>query len=185
LTDFPMHFRPIARAALAAAACLLAAASGRTFAGEVQRLRDVSYLEPGRTEKLDLYLPERVPDDPPSPAVVWIHGGNWIGGEKGEGRAQSICGTLAGAGYVCASVDYRIGPGAWPTNLFDCKNAVRFLRARAADYHVDPDRIAVMGGSAGGHLALMVGLTSGNVVMLPSVGTLPAMRTGSSWSMRK
>ena len=53
---------------------------------------------------------------------------------------------LSEAGYVCASINYRLGDGAWPTNLLDCKNAVRFLRTHAAEYHLDPNRIVVMAG---------------------------------------
>jgi acetyl esterase/lipase len=62
---------------------------------------------------------------------------------------------------VAVSIDYKLGKDAWPQNLFDCKDAVRFLRVHAGEYRVDPDRIAVAGGSAGGHLALMVGFTAG------------------------
>jgi acetyl esterase/lipase len=86
---------------------------------------------------------------------------------KGEQRAQEICGTLAAAGYVAVSIDYRLGNRSWPQNLLDCKNAVRFLRAKAAEYHLDPNRIAVAGGSAGGHLALMVGFTTGMAGLEP------------------
>jgi acetyl esterase/lipase len=123
-------------------------------------LTDVAFLAPGRAEKLDIYLPSRPAGEKLSPAVVWIHGGGWTGGTKNEARAKEICTTLANAGYVALNVDYRLGNGAWPMNLHDCKNAVRFLRRHAAEYHVDPDRIGVAGGSAGGHLALMVGFTS-------------------------
>ena len=164
-----MNPHPSFSASIPAAIAFLAVLAGaRIEAGEVRTVRDVSYLEAGRSEKLDLYLPERDPGDPPSPAVVWIHGGGWMEGTKGEDRAKSVCGTLAAAGYVCASIDYRLGPGSWPVNLFDCKNAVRFLRVHAADYHVDPDRVAVMGGSAGGHLALMAGLTADEPGLEPS-----------------
>lgn len=135
---------------------------------DVSIIKDVGYLEPGRTETLDLYLPERTLLDPPAPAVLWIHGGGWMVGTKGETRAQKVCGTLAAAGYVCASVDYRLGEGSWPGNLYDCKNAIRFLRVHAADYHIDPKRLAVLGGSAGGHLALMVGFTTGEPGFEPS-----------------
>jgi beta-galactosidase len=152
---------------LAAAAATAAYFVGDGLPAEGQTLQNVTYLEAGRSEKLDVYLPARAPDDPASPAVVWIHGGGWTGGSKGEARARNVCGTLAAAGYVCASIDYKLGPGSWPTNLLDCKNAVRFLRAHAADYHIDADRIAVMGGSAGGHLALMVGLTPGVAALEP------------------
>jgi beta-galactosidase len=131
-------------------------------------IKDVAYLGANRNEKLDIYLPERESADPSSPGIVWIHGGGWIGGTKNEARAANICGALAKRGYVCVSIDYKLGDGAWPTNLFDCKNAVRFLRAHASEYNVDPDRIAVMGGSAGGHLALMVGLTTSDKQLEPT-----------------
>ena len=114
-------------------------------------VKDVTFLAPDRAEKLDVYLPTALPAGTLAPAVVWIHGGGWTGGTKNETRAAEICGTLAAAGYVAVSIDYRLGDGAWPTNLHDCKNAVRFLRAHAAEYHIDPKRIAVAGGSAGGH----------------------------------
>ena len=127
----------------------------------VRVTKDVSFLASGRAEKLDVYQPAPRADGRRHPALVWIHGGGWTGGTKNEARADNICRTAAAAGYVAVSIDYRLGDGAWPTNLFDCKNAVRFLRASAARYSIDPDRIAVAGGSAGGHLALMVALTAG------------------------
>jgi len=158
----------VAMAPAGGEAVRLHSTSPSTLPAGVRLIENVPYLEPGRKEKLDLYLPPRNPGDPPSPAVVWIHGGGWTGGTKSEARARSVCGTLAAAGYVCASVEYRLGEGAWPTNLYDCKNGVRFLRAHAAEYHVDPARVAVMGGSAGGHLALMVGLTTGEPGLEPT-----------------
>jgi acetyl esterase/lipase len=129
---------------------------------------NVAYLAPDRAEKLDVYLPEGRAAGVKSPALVWIHGGSWIGGDKGEARAKEICGTLVGAGYVAVSINYKLGRGAWPQNLLDCKNAVRFLRAHAEEYGIDPDRIAVGGGSAGGHLALMVGFTMGQTELEPT-----------------
>lgn len=138
---------------------LLPAVLAADPAGVPRVVTDVTYLAPDRAEKLDLYLPAPPAAGNLSPAVVWIHGGGWTGGVKSEGRAKEICTTLAKAGYVAVSVEYRLGDGAWPTNLYDCKNGVRFLRAHAAEYHLDPERIAVAGGSAGGHLSLMVGFT--------------------------
>jgi len=140
---------------LAAGPLMHAADSG------VRVMPDVTFLAPDRAEKLDLYLPVAPAGGQLAPAVVWIHGGGWTGGTKNEARAKEICRTLAEAGYVAVSIDYKLGDGAWPQNLFDCKDAVRFLRARAREYGIDPERIAVAGGSAGGHLALMVGLTAG------------------------
>lgn len=129
---------------------------------------DIAYLGPKRAEKLDIYLPVGRPTDKRSPALIWIHGGAWKGGSKSEGRGRQICTLAANAGYVAVSIDYKLGPGAWPLNLQDCKNAVRFLRARAGEYQIDPERIAVAGGSAGGHLALMVGLTGDDPKWAPA-----------------
>lgn len=123
--------------------------------------QDVPYLDAERLEKLDLYLPADRPKDARSPAVVMIHGGGWTGGDKAEGRSFNICTTLAKAGYVCISINYILTRGeCWPTDVRDCKNAVRFLRANAEKYGVDVDHIGVIGGSAGGHLALMVAYTN-------------------------
>lgn len=123
--------------------------------------QDVAYLPPERHEKLDLYLPQNRAAAVRSPAVLIIHGGGWSGGDKAAGREFNIGTNLAKAGYVCASVNYMMQEGQrWPTNLYDCKNAVRFLRKNADKYQIDVDHIGVIGGSAGGHLALMVGYTT-------------------------
>jgi acetyl esterase/lipase len=129
---------------------------------EVRMEQDIPYLGTGRTEKIDLYLPAQPNTGRRFPGIVIIHGGGWTGGEKRAAREQNIGTNLAKNGYVCVSIDYRLaakGRPTWPQNLYDCKTAVRWLRANAEKYHVDPDHIGVIGGSAGGHLALMVGLT--------------------------
>lgn len=123
--------------------------------------QNVQYLSPERTERLDLYLPTDRDKSVRSPAVVIIHGGGWTGGDKAGGREFNIGTTLAKAGYVCASVNYSLAAdNRWPADLIDCKNAVRFLRAKAERYGVDKEHIGVIGGSAGGHLSLMVAYTS-------------------------
>ena len=126
----------------------------------VKVVSDVSYLSAERTEKLDLYLPAERQPDIRSPAMVIIHGGGWSGGDKAAAREKQIGPALATAGCVCVSINYRLGALSWPVNLHDCKNAVRYLRVHADKLQVDPKRIAVMGGSAGGHLALMVAYTT-------------------------
>ena len=130
--------------------------------------RDITYLAPGRKEKLDLYQPlSRSPEDR-SPAVVIIHGGGWVGGDKGADREFVTGTTLAKAGYVCVSIEYwKQADKRWPTNLQDCKNAVRWLRVNSGRLKIDPARIGVIGGSAGGHLALMVAYTAGNAELDP------------------
>jgi acetyl esterase/lipase len=143
---------------------LLFGFAGIARAEGVRVVADVSYLGPGSNLKLDLYLPAPDPNHSLHPALVWIHGNNQ---NKATGRARDFCGILAAAGYVCASADY--GP-QWDRlgNILDCKNAVRFLRAHAADYQIDPARLAVVGGSMGGYLALMVGLTEGKAKFEPA-----------------
>jgi len=126
------------------------------------RLSDVAFLGVGRKEKLDLYFPmgsfrtDR-------PAVVFIHGGGFTGGDKAEYRSASVSADLCRAGYVVVSCNYVLGPkdkpGVWPQNIADCRDAVRWVRAHAKELGVNPDKIAVAGGSAGGYLALMVGLS--------------------------
>ena len=118
-----------------------------------------------------LYLPP-TQSGPPRPGVVIIHGGGWTGGDKGAKREINIGTTLANAGYVGMSINYRLqkkdGPPAWPGNLHDCKVAVRYLRAQAKELNVDPNNIGVIGGSAGGHLAAMVGLTGDDKALDPT-----------------
>jgi acetyl esterase/lipase len=129
---------------------------------EVRVEKDVAYLPPERVEKADLYLPSA--DTGKHPGIVIIHGGGWSGGDKGAAREQNIGNTLAAHGYVCLSVNYLLADPkgekpAWPQNLYDCKTAVRWLRANAERLHLDPDHIGAIGGSAGGHLATMLAVT--------------------------
>jgi acetyl esterase/lipase len=128
----------------------------------VFRLGDLTFLAPERKEKLDLYLPHGSARAD-RPAVVFIHGGGFTGGDKAEYRSASVSADLARAGYVVVSCNYVLGPktkeGVWPRNIADCREAVRWVRAHAKELGVNPDKIAVAGGSAGGYLALMVGLS--------------------------
>lgn len=109
-----------------------------------------------RSLLLDLYQPQS--SDGAAPGLVFIHGGAWKGGDKGMYRYYG--GVFARKGFVLASIDYRLSDVApFPAALEDCKCAVRWMRSHADELGVDPDRIAVAGGSAGGHLALLVGYT--------------------------
>jgi acetyl esterase/lipase len=118
--------------------------------------RDVVYGKAGDVElKLDLAKPQE--GHGPFPLVVCIHGGAWRAGSKAgyAGRLKE----LAKRGYVAASVEYRFCPlYKFPAQVEDVKCAVRFLRAHAKDYSIDPTKVAAMGDSAGGHLSLMLGL---------------------------
>lgn len=116
------------------------------------------------TLHLDLYLPENAPG--PLPVVVWIHGGAWAEGT----RHRLWIPWLPQHGYALASIDYRLSAQApFPAQLQDCKAAVRWLRAHAAEYGLDPARFAAAGDSAGGHLAAMLG-TTGDVPALEGTG---------------
>ncbi|GBD36371.1 Carboxylesterase NlhH [bacterium HR36] len=123
-----------------------------------QVLRDLAYVPNGHErQKLDLYLPKE--GARPLPLVVWIHGGGWRAGSK-EGVPLL---WLLERGYAVASVNYRLSQHApFPAQIYDCKAAIRWLRASASKYGIDPNRFGVAGGSAGGHLVALLG-TGGEV----------------------
>jgi acetyl esterase/lipase len=123
----------------------------------VKALRDLQYVEDGhQRNRLDLYLPEKT--EGRLPLIVWIHGGAWRGGSKESCPAL----PFTAKGYAVASINYRFSQHAvFPAQIEDCKAAIRWLRANAAKYHLDPDHIGVWGGSAGGHLVALLGTTSG------------------------
>ena len=123
-----------------------------------REFHDLAYIPNGtERQKLDLYLPK--PADAPSPVIVWIHGGGWIAGDKKNCPAKK----LVAKGYAAVSVGYRLSQQAiYPAQIQDCKAAIRWLRAHAAEYHLDPNRIGVWGSSAGGHLVALLG-TTGNL----------------------
>jgi acetyl esterase/lipase len=113
-------------------------------------------------QKLDLYLPESRSSDKPLPVVVWIHGGAWRAGSKAGGIGRFARFAQSGH-YASVSIGYRLTDEAiWPAQIHDCKAAIRWIRAHAGKYNLDPDRIGVWGASAGGHLVAMLG-TSGGV----------------------
>ena len=125
---------------------------------EVKVIKDIDYLGADRKEKLDLYYPAQ-PATKKLPAVIIIHGGGLVEGDKARNREINIATNLAKAGFVCASINYKLGLKSWPQHLYDCKIAVRFLRVNSNKYNIDANSIGVIGGSAGGYLAAMVGLT--------------------------
>jgi acetyl esterase/lipase len=118
--------------------------------------RNLEFARAGETPLLlDLYIPENAPK--PRPLVVWIHGGGWQSGSKDQCRAT----PMVHHGYVVASISYRLThQGSWPAQIQDCKAAIRWLRANADAYGIDPQRIGVWGSSAGGHLAALLGTTA-------------------------
>ena len=121
--------------------------------GEI--VRDVEYARIGsQSLRLDVHIP--LGDQKRRPAIVGIHGGGWRGGDKRRIRGLP---AFVRAGFVVVSINYRLSQQAqYPAAVNDCRIAVRWIRKHAGDYGVDPDRIGVLGGSAGGHLSLMVGM---------------------------
>jgi acetyl esterase/lipase len=116
--------------------------------------RDLPYVSGGHErEKLDLYLPKTKEK---TPLIIRIHGGAWLMGSKEmEGP-----GDYPSEGYAVASINYRLSQHAvFPAQIQDCKAAVRYLRANAQKYNLDPNRFGVWGPSAGGHLAALLGTT--------------------------
>ena len=119
---------------------------------------DIPYTFPGGVVKhFDLIVPPNYRNDI-STLLVWVHGGGWNSGDK---RIQNEFHRFCYRGYPMLAIEYRLSRNApYPAQLIDCKSAIRWARAHAAEYGIKADRIIVGGGSAGGHLSAMLGLTS-------------------------
>ncbi|TWU49582.1 alpha/beta hydrolase fold domain-containing protein [Rubripirellula reticaptiva] len=131
---------------------------------DVNVLRDVVFgTGGGRDLTMHIVLPKlsaSASSPGPAPAYVWIHGGGWQGGTKDGGVGQVV--PLVREGFVGATIEYRLtGEAAFPAQIEDCKCAIRYLRAHAEKYNIDPNRIAVGGSSAGGHLVALMGTSAG------------------------
>jgi acetyl esterase/lipase len=115
---------------------------------------DIPYVTAGHDRQtLDLYLPDQ---DGRYPLIIWIHGGAFRMGSKQDGVPLEYLAE----GYALASLNYRLSQHAiFPAQLEDCKTAVRWLRAHAEDYHLDPNRFVAYGPSAGGYLSAFLGVT--------------------------
>jgi acetyl esterase/lipase len=125
----------------------------------IRVLKDIAYRDGDSVAwRLDLAMPaERTAE--PQPALVIVHGGGWSGGSKRVDVFQKMMTDYAGKGYVTVNVDYRLtGEAPFPACIEDVKCVVRWLRAHAGEYHVDPDRIGAYGHSAGAHLAMMLAM---------------------------
>lgn len=121
--------------------------------------RDVTYGRGGDVDlKMDIYYPKN-PSSTPLPVVMYVHGGAWQAGDKAGGAGMPAVPELLKRGFLVTSINYRLAPQyKFPAQIEDCKCAVRFLRAKAAKYNLDPKRIGIWGGSAGGHLVALMGL---------------------------
>ena len=130
-----------------------------------KKIKDIKFTNINEHDlKLDLYLPEKTEK---SALVVWIHGGGWQKGSKKDCKLN----WLTEHGYSVASISYRLSQVAkFPAQLHDCKGAIRWLRANSSKYGFETNDIIVAGSSAGGHLAALVGTTSGNERLEGEVG---------------
>ncbi len=126
----------------------------------VEAKMDIPYADTDNPkQRLDLFLPKERKTDKPLPVVAFIHGGGWRGGDK-RGGGRMVAPYVQTGDYAGASIGYRLsGEAIWPAQIHDCKAAVRWLKAHAKEHNLDPDRIAVWGSSAGGHLVAMLGVT--------------------------
>jgi acetyl esterase/lipase len=138
-----------------------------TFQAVIQA--DLEYATVGGVSlRLDLYTPSGAPTG--LPTLLYLHGGGWAVGDKSDAAVERLL-PLVAHGFAVASANYRLVPSVtYPAPVHDVKAAVRWLRANAGEYGLDPDRIALGGASAGGHLASLAALTTGDAALEGDVG---------------
>ena len=134
------------------------------------KIADLNYANDALvSHRLDLYIPDGA--TAPLPVIVWVHGGGWSIGSK-ELTADAFQLRYPRNGYALVSINYRLsGQAIFPAQIYDSKAAIRWIRANAAQYNLDPTRIGVWGSSAGGHLAALLGTSNDVVDMEGIVGT--------------
>jgi acetyl esterase/lipase len=121
-----------------------------------RKFLDVKYGDIFPAQTLDLFLLDE--GEGPFPLLVHIHGGGFAIGDKRDGHIEKLLDSIK-MGYAFASINYRLsGEAIFPAAVLDCRKAIRFIKANAAEYSVIPDRIAVIGGSAGGNLCAMLAM---------------------------
>lgn len=119
---------------------------------------DRPYAVQSQVQKLDIYLPNK--SEGPFPVIATFHGGAWMHGDKGDIKNLHFLEGLK-RGYAVVCVNYRLsGEAQFPCQIYDCKAAIRYIRANAAAYYFDADHIAVWGASAGAHLAALLGTSA-------------------------
>jgi acetyl esterase/lipase len=130
----------------------------KEFTSDIVERKNLAYVtQGGPSQTLDLYAPKKAKQ---VPLIVWIHGGAFLFGSKEGFPVEPVPLHLLLEGYAVASINYRLSPEAvFPAQLEDCKAAIRWLRAHADEFGIDPNRIGVWGASAGGNLAALVGTT--------------------------
>jgi acetyl esterase/lipase len=133
-------------------------AFSRSRLGTVER--DILYCTDGGVQlHLDMYYPQEM--SKPAPGIVYLHGGSWSAGSKSDGVGLTEAHELLSRGYLVTSIDYRHAPEwKFPAQIQDAKCAIRFLRANAARFNLDPAHIGALGHSAGGHTIAPLGMAS-------------------------
>ncbi len=155
--------------------------SRHDFAGDVVGIGDVTYATRFgfRPLALDLYLPPPdAGDGPARPLLVYVHGGAWVTGTRRTGGAvadfPSVLAAVAARGYVVAAIEYRLRNEArFPAAIQDVKDALRFLRRNASRFGLDPARVGIFGGSAGGHLSALAATSCGVAALEADPGEQP------------
>ncbi|PTX97342.1 hypothetical protein DB346_20265 [Verrucomicrobia bacterium LW23] len=163
-----VYGKPVPSAAAAPLQPMGDGAGAESYPAIAPTLKDVTFLSADRPHKMDIYLPDKaVTANTKLPAVVVIHGGGWSGGKKIWGFPVEFAKRAVPAGYAVFCPDYQLNEFAekngkkvstkkgGPQNIYDCLDAISWVRENAATYGVDPDRISVAGDSAGGQLAML------------------------------
>ena len=155
------------------------------FPGGVKAYRDIVYQQlPGyRPQIVDIYVPAT---PGPHPLILYIHGGGWVGGHTRHSGALAdfprVLASLAAEGFTVASLEYRLADEArFPAQLQDSNAALRFLRANAAQYKIDPSRAGIWGGSAGGHLAALTATTCKDTTLDPKAANDGCVQAAATW----
>ena len=126
-------------------------------------------------QKLELFLPVKRNSEKPLPVVAFIHGGGWVNGDR-LGYAAAAVQMARTGDYAAVSVGYRLTKEArWPAQVHDCKAAIRWIRGHAKEHNLDPERIAVWGSSAGGHLSSLLGTSGGVKELEGDLGPFPTL----------
>ncbi|HJP73045.1 MAG TPA: alpha/beta hydrolase [Pseudonocardiaceae bacterium] len=129
--------------------------------------QDIAYGSDSPAQVLDIWRRPDLPLDAGAGVLVAVHGGSWVGGNK-RLASPGLLAELAGRGWVCVSIDYRLGPrNRWPNQIVDVKKAIAWVRANIAEHGGDPSFVAISGGSAGGHLAALAALTGNDPEFQP------------------
>ncbi len=126
---------------------------------DVEKLKNIDFGPAGIKQRLDIYRPARIPEGG-CPVLLQIHGGAWIMGSK-DRQALPLMYYMASKGWICVAINYRLSPSvSFPVHLEDCKRALCWIRREGSKYGMNTDFVAVTGGSAGGHLTALMGLTA-------------------------